>query len=110
MPVQEINDGWEGLFTFPLFMKFLLIRSAGKMPLHLILNLVKRFPNLYMSNHPQSWFIIKRPTGHCEVVPSDRTDDKLHVSAKDRWGPFPSQEEAFARRIGLIRAGKCQPM
>lgn len=63
-----------------------------------------------MSNHPQAWYIIKRPTGHCEVVPSDRTDDKLQVSAKDRWGPFPSQEEAFARRIGLIRAGKCQPL
>jgi hypothetical protein len=25
------------------------------------------------------------------------------------WGPFSSREEAIAKRIGLIRAGKCQP-
>jgi hypothetical protein len=28
----------------------------------------------------------------------------------ERWGPFDSQQEAIARRVGLIRAGKCQPV
>ncbi|WP_442944889.1 hypothetical protein [Nostoc sp.] len=28
----------------------------------------------------------------------------------EQWGPFSSPEEAIARRVGLIRAGKCQPV
>lgn len=58
----------------------------------------------------QNWYIVKRPEGHCEILPSDRleaeTEDKRIV---ERWGPIGSQEEAIARRIGLIRSGKCKP-
>ncbi len=54
----------------------------------------------------QLWYIVKLSTGNCEVVfsPSSGTE------GEERWGPFPSKEEAIARRIGLIRAGKCQPV
>ncbi|MEM6714570.1 MAG: hypothetical protein AAGD09_17225 [Cyanobacteria bacterium P01_F01_bin.56] len=28
----------------------------------------------------------------------------------EKWGPYASQGDAIARRVGLIRAGKCQPV
>jgi hypothetical protein len=56
----------------------------------------------------QNWYIVKRKNEKCEIVPSDqvREDDPEIV---EKWGSFSSQQEAIARRIGLIRAGKCQP-
>ncbi|MEH2467050.1 DDE transposase family protein [Nostoc sp.] len=57
----------------------------------------------------QTWYIVKRSVGHCEIIPSDKLgDDNLEII--EQWGPFSSQEEAIARRVGLIRAGKCQPV
>ncbi|MBU7585204.1 MAG: DDE transposase family protein [Nostoc sp. TH1S01] len=57
----------------------------------------------------QLWYIVKRKTSHCEIVPSNlvRDDDP---EIMEKWGTFTSQSEAIARRIGLIRAGKCQPV
>ncbi len=51
-----------------------------------------------------NWYIIKNPQGHCEIIssPEKQTSEEL------TWGPFSSQEEAIVRRVGLIRAGKCQ--
>ncbi|MEH2254660.1 DDE transposase family protein [Nostoc sp.] len=61
-----------------------------------------------MSNS-QTWYIVKRSAGNCEIIPSDQvSDDNLEII--EQWGPFSSQEEAIARRVGLIRAGKCQPV
>ncbi len=59
-------------------------------------------------NNPH-WYIFKRPTGHCEIVPSDQPGENNDKDVLERWGPFASQDEALARRVGLIRAGKCQP-
>jgi len=60
-----------------------------------------------------AWYIVKQPTGHCEIVQMDAplvdSPQKSPTSAEQRWGPFESQGEAIARRVGLIRAGKCQP-
>lgn len=58
----------------------------------------------------QSWYIVKQSDGHCDIIPSDRTTQEQNSELQERWGPFTTQEEAFARRIGLIRAGKCQPV
>ena len=60
-----------------------------------------------------AWYIVKQPAGHCEIVqmdspPVDSPQASL-PSDKQTWGPFDSQGEAIARRVGLIRAGKCQP-
>ncbi|BAY14544.1 hypothetical protein NIES2109_41150 [Nostoc sp. HK-01] len=57
----------------------------------------------------QLWYIVKRSSGNCEIVPSNlvRDDDPEII---EKWGSFASPEEAIARRIGLIRAGKCQPV
>ncbi|WP_298915272.1 DDE transposase family protein [uncultured Nostoc sp.] len=60
-------------------------------------------------NDSQTWYIVKRSVGNCEILPSDKLgDDNLEII--EQWGPFSSQEEAIARRVGLIRAGKCQPV
>ncbi len=61
-------------------------------------------------NIAQNWYIVKRTQGHCDIVASDRTTEENAPDVQERWGPFTSQDEAFARRIGLIRAGKCQPV
>ncbi len=61
-------------------------------------------------NASQTWYIVKRNEGHCEIVPSAEAEDKQTPDVTVRWGPFESQQEAIARRIGLIRAGKCQPI
>ncbi|MBN3943877.1 MAG: DDE transposase family protein [Nostoc sp.] len=60
-------------------------------------------------NDSQTWYIVKGSAGNCEIIPSDQvSDDNLEII--EQWGPFSSQEEAIARRVGLIRAGKCQPV
>lgn len=52
------------------------------------------------------WFVVKGTAGHCQVLPAPVAEA---VEAVQRWGPYASQGEAIARRVGLIRAGKCQP-
>ncbi|MBN4006842.1 DDE transposase family protein [Nostoc sp. LPT] len=56
----------------------------------------------------QTWYIVKRSGGNCEIIPSDQVGDN-NLEILEQWGPF-TQEEAIARRVGLIRAGKCQPV
>ncbi|GBO56434.1 hypothetical protein APA_4770 [Pseudanabaena sp. lw0831] len=62
-----------------------------------------------LSDRPASeeWFICKRDTGHCEIVKSDRSEEI--ANSVETWGAFASQGEAIAKRVGLIRAGKCNP-
>ncbi|MGD1903678.1 MAG: DDE transposase family protein [Geitlerinemataceae cyanobacterium] len=43
----------------------------------------------------------------CEIVESAALPAEDEIVK--RWGPFASPPEAIARRVGLIRAGKCQP-
>ncbi|WP_416670588.1 DDE transposase family protein [Egbenema bharatensis] len=68
--------------------------------------------------NPASWYIIKRSDGHCDIVPGDSelanpdpsTSNTETIDSSEQWGPYDSQSEAIARRVGLIRAGKCQPV
>ncbi|MBW4504926.1 MAG: DDE transposase family protein [Scytonematopsis contorta HA4267-MV1] len=60
--------------------------------------------------HPQNWYVVKRSAGNCEIISTDKADGDENPEIIDKWGPFPSQGEAIARRVGLIRAGKCQPI
>ncbi len=57
----------------------------------------------------QTWYVVKRTDGHCDIISSNQITLE-NSTIQERWGPFTSQDEAFARRIGLIRAGKCQPI
>lgn len=63
-------------------------------------------------NH-STWYIVKRESGHCEILTDNldgETQSEANPSIVQRWGPFDSPEAAIARRIGLIRASKCQPV
>ena len=61
-------------------------------------------------NNSQSWHIVKRPAENCEIVPSQEVTEEDNTEIIEQWGPFTSQEEAIARRVGLIRSGKCKPV
>jgi hypothetical protein len=71
--------------------------------------------NLKDSQDPpasEKWFISKLADGTCEIIKSDRQDsqDPAEIDTSvETWGAFASQGEAIAKRVGLIRAGKCQP-
>lgn len=54
------------------------------------------------------FYIVKQPAGTCEIIPSEQIE-QIENPTLEKWGPYNSQPEAIARRIGLIRAGKCQP-
>ena len=55
-----------------------------------------------------AWYIIKIANNTCQIV----TGEELETDAEiiERWGPFESRSAAIAKRVGLIRAGKCQPV
>jgi hypothetical protein len=68
------------------------------------------------STAPIDWYIVKRPAGYCDVVSDADLDSSSAPNSEpaanaetQQWGPFSSQSEAIARRVGLIRAGKCLP-
>jgi hypothetical protein len=63
----------------------------------------------------EGWYIVKQEDGHCEVLPAVQIQlrtSKLGMDSSEieKWGPFASEAEAIARRVGLIRSGKCQPL
>ncbi|OKH36870.1 DDE transposase family protein [[Phormidium ambiguum] IAM M-71] len=58
----------------------------------------------------QDWYIIKLNEGNCDIVSSQEIEKKENTNILEHWGPFNSQGEAIARRVGLIRAGKCKPV
>lgn len=61
----------------------------------------------------ETWYVVKQETGECAIVPAAQLStisEQSETSSKEQWGPYPSQAEAIARRVGLIRAGKCKPI
>jgi hypothetical protein len=65
---------------------------------------------------PERWYIIKRPSARCDILldsavvsDSPEPEPEIDIDQVKRWGPFASRDEAIARRVGLIRAGQCQP-
>jgi hypothetical protein len=65
--------------------------------------------NTEVINSSQKWYIVKRPSGQCEILPNTQVEGQEDQTLVESWGPFDSQQDAIARRVGLIRAGKCQP-
>lgn len=62
----------------------------------------------------EAWYVVKQADGHCAIVAGaeitqPETGTTATASTRDQWGPFASESEAIARRVGLIRSGKCQP-
>ncbi len=65
-------------------------------------------PNSGTAPSDPGWYILLQPDGHClitEIQPPAPVPE-----ATETWGPFSSQGEAIARRVGLIRSGKCRPV
>jgi hypothetical protein len=60
-----------------------------------------------MNNTQQFWYVVKQLDGSCQVVGFDTQQAKTPES--EQWGAFDSEQEAIAKKIGLIRAGKCKP-
>jgi hypothetical protein len=60
-------------------------------------------------SNTQSWYIVKGTDEHCTIVP-ERPELPEGQPVTATWGPFDSADRAIAQRVGLIRAGKCQPV
>ena len=69
-----------------------------------------------MSSNDNSWYVVKQEDGTCKVIEieieqSAKTPEQSSKShLKSQWGGFASKQEAIAKKIGLIRAGKCKPV
>ncbi len=59
-----------------------------------------------MENNTQTWYIIKQQDDSCTIISLVNKSPAPEVT---NWGPFKTETEAIAKRVGLIRAGKCQP-
>ena len=73
----------------------------------------------------ETWYIVKQASEECKIVSAQELEaaQELETSTQQtdsadprdeserlmQWGPFETQNQAIAKRIGLIRAGKCQP-
>ncbi|GAC1497263.1 MAG: hypothetical protein NVS2B14_11210 [Chamaesiphon sp.] len=60
-------------------------------------------------DNTQNWYIVKLKSEQCKILLSEQVEREEDTDIVERWGPFASQDDAIARRVGLIRAGKCQP-
>lgn len=58
-------------------------------------------------NDPKYWYVIKQQDGTCRVT--SFTSKQPKTPEQKQWGSYNSESEAIAKKIGLIRAGKCQP-
>jgi hypothetical protein len=69
-----------------------------------------------MPESTTAWYIVKIANNTCQIITDEailqRRGSAENTDAEfiERWGPFESQSEAIAKRVGLIRAGKCQPV
>ena len=51
------------------------------------------------------WYVVKESDGTCRITSQVPTK----TPKQEQWGSYGSEPEAIAKRIGLIRAGKCRP-
>jgi hypothetical protein len=52
-----------------------------------------------------TWYIVKNFDQTCAIT----ENLTLVAAASEKWGPY-TRDEAIAKRVGLIRAGRCQPV
>ena len=53
------------------------------------------------------WYIRQQEDGTCRIERDDC--DREKTPKREQWGAYASEQEAIAKRVGLIRAGKCKP-
>ena len=59
-----------------------------------------------MTHTNEAWYIVKQQNDTCEIINFASQSPPTEVP---HWGPFATQQEAISKRVGLIRARKCQP-
>ena len=60
-----------------------------------------------MANDQKFWYILQQQDQTCRIAAFDSPQTK--TPQRKQWGFFSSEEEAIAKKIGLIRAGTCKP-
>ena len=60
-----------------------------------------------MKNNRQFWYVVQQSNGTCQV--SGFATKQIKTPEQKQWGAYGSEQEAIAKKIGLIRAGQCQP-
>ncbi|MEL6439396.1 MAG: hypothetical protein AAFQ80_09110 [Cyanobacteria bacterium J06621_8] len=53
------------------------------------------------------WYIVQQPDQTCQIIGFEQ--EQTETPGQKQWGFFQSEQEAIARKIVLIRSGKCQP-
>ena len=61
------------------------------------------------SSNRLNWYIVQQADGTCAVVNYADQEPTPETSSANHWGAFATEQEAIAKKIGLIRAGKCKP-
>ncbi len=54
-----------------------------------------------------TWYVVKVAATNCQIMTQAELES---VTVTEQWGPYQTEGEAIAKRVGLIRAGKCQPV
>ncbi|NJN29893.1 MAG: DDE transposase family protein [Synechococcales cyanobacterium RM1_1_8] len=69
-----------------------------------------------MGEPSNCWYVVAQDQGGCLVLSAQalvaqavEQDEAGEAPTVECWGPFESELAAIAKRIGLIRAGKCKP-
>ncbi|MGF1459134.1 MAG: hypothetical protein ACFBSG_08915 [Leptolyngbyaceae cyanobacterium] len=57
-------------------------------------------------NETATWYVVRGAAETCQIV---TTVELETMETTEQWGPYRTEGEAIAKRVGLIRAGKCQP-
>ena len=57
----------------------------------------------------EKWYIVKTENGSCQII-TEMEFTSSEEGFTQEWGPMESHDEATAKKIGLIRSGKCQPI
>lgn len=62
-----------------------------------------------MPERNEGWYVVQGEAGNCEVLSAENVSREQVEDRRPMWGPYATQDEAIARRVGLIRSGKCNP-
>lgn len=65
--------------------------------------------NTDIANTDSRWYVVKAADEQCQLITQPQLDTLTDTQRAETWGPFEDQAQAIAKRVGLIRAGKCNP-
>ncbi len=63
-----------------------------------------------MPERNEGWYVVQSDAESCEVLSAESVSREQLQDRRPMWGPYATQAEAIARRVGLIRSGKYNPV